>query len=909
MNRIMKITGSVFLMLSLVSASVMAYVPSIDDVPYDEALSGGNSTKVSISEAKLDAAYDLLSYIGIIDEDKETVDTSISATKSLAAKYFSKIKSDTTQIVELPYTDVSEQTEYYEDICSAYSLDIITDAPKFNPTSMISPEDIAKMAMRAVDYERFYGDDKAMSFADKYDIFKNVDISKGYLTLGELIRTVENTLTVPYIEYTLNADGSYSAEIKDISYLYQNKHIDVQNGIITAIGYSSIYGDSELSDYEIEINRGKFNCNTEIDKDLLGKSIRAYIYDDKSDIEIISVWEYRNNVQTLKYSEFEKAENNVLYTAESNKYKVTAAAKVLYNGIYFGTNEKAVNELKYDKFDYITIIDNDDDNVYDVIKIYKSDTYIVKSISGYSERIDLKYNYDSIEIRDNIVNIHKNGSDIIYTGLSSNDVLSVYYAQKSDGTKVYEIYASAETVTDILKSKYTDLQGISYYILNDSNYYELSDNFIYFLENDTTETKPSIGTESTFLLSYDGKIAGVASKNSGFNYGWLMRSILYEDEELYGIQAVMPDGSVERYNFKENVKFFDKEFIDGKKMKADVVYKRLGIGDELFYGMIGFKINANNEISELVMPIDCTGSNPGMTDYPLTKDYTNYTGKDSSGKPMYRNVRCYNNVLDAKYSVGGVTTIVYPVNISDRRDEKKYSRSTFSYQDEYFPTEELTLYNTNKFFTPSIITLGMNISQKVEDDSTPYMIKEVYMTINEDDMPVTAITYSSGSSEVTKRLSDDCIISEDDYKWYGRPSSPSELKPGDIIQYNTDIVGDINCIRVIYKSDNPSPIGFQDPRSATNPSITMSAVSAIKVIHGKVVDYDNKCILVNIADEGADDIWPIVSGYSAYGKVTYVMFNKKNHTVTEIDRSEIQTGDEIVIRKQYNHGVNFYIIR
>ena len=178
-------------------------------------------------------------------------------------------------------------------------------------------------------------------------------------------------------------------------------------------------------------------------------------------------------------------------------------------------------------------------------------------------------------------------------------------------------------------------------------------------------------------------------------------------------------------------------------------------------------------------------------------------------------------------------------------------------------------------------------------------------------MPVKLITYSNGTTDATKTLAEECIISEDTYEWQGEPESVEELRTGDIIQLNTNTAGEIDCIRVLYKADKPSDFGFQDPRSASSSSINMASVSGIKVIHGIVKDYDDKTMLVDIADKNAAtrDVWPIPSGYATYGNVTYNLFETKTGKVSIISRNEIESGDEIVIRKSYNYGVNFYVIR
>lgn len=597
-------------------------------------------------------------------------------------------------------------------------------------------------------------------------------------------------------------------------------------------------------------------------------------------------------------------------TTEGKRYKLSESSKVLLNDVFYGTNKAAVNDGKFDKFHRVAITDNDRDGIYDVLKVYKADTYIVKNVSPISERIDFKYGFESIDVgEENVSRIIKEDEEITFDKINPGETVSLYSAEKSDGKKIYQIYVSTDSVTDILTGIKNDDFGRFYTV--GKRDYKLSDNFIWFLENDTTEEKPSIGGEYTFCISCEGEITGVASKTGGFSFGWMMRAYQHDDnDELYSVQLYKSDGSTETFNLKERVKFFSPDTGKAAKTDASVVYGELRPGGVLIYDLVAYKLNSENEITELALPLDCIGKTPGTVDYPLTKDYTNLTGYNGEGKPTYANVRCYYNILDARYNVGNVTTITYPVDKANRNDQRQYDRSQFGYNDQYFSNEELTLYNTNKFFTPTIITLGSNVLKTVDQESSAYMVVRVEDTVNEDDLPVKAVTYSNGTTEATKKLSEDCSMSEDGYDWYGVPDSPQKLKAGDVIQFETNTLGEINCVRILYKADKPSPMGFQDPRSATNSAISMASVSAVKVVHGHVVDCDDKCVLVDIAGEGEEqDIWPIPTGHSAYGKVTFNLFDTKKGEVSIVSRSELKKGDEIVLRKRYNYGVNFYIIR
>mgnify|MGYP004459186033 CR=1 FL=1 len=907
-NSIKKIVSAIIASACLFSCGgALAYVPNVDDVPYDDSFFGLEE-KETLESKGLETVYTLLKFIGAEDRKVSEIVPGETATKALGAKYFAAIKGTNNTAGELPFEDVTDKTQYYEYIKKAYGAGIIEKDKRFNPTAALTMDEAAKMAMRTLEYDKLYPIDEAMSFAYENKLFYGIDTGKNTMSIGELMIFAENVLAVPCIEYSSVSSQGYDIKIGEKSYLEKYKNISVQSGIVTGTEFSSLYGDSDLGKNQIEINRGVFSYESESNADLTGHSIMAYV-DNDNDNALICLWKYKSAEEKFKFSEFGEDKGTYITNRDNKRYKIANGARVLYNGIYYGTNDKARSDGLYNNFDNLQLIDNNRDGSYEVIKINRGDTYVVKSVSTYREKIDFKYGFESLNLEnEENVYISKNGERIGIENLAANDIITVYKAKKTNNENVYVIYASTESVTDILKEDGTDDYAKCFYRL-DNEIYQLSDNYVYFLEHDTTQEKPSIGGEYTFLLSYDGKIAAVAEQNGSYQYGFLMRSISLDEEEQYAVEIFTLDGSAERMTFAKKVKFFSAEEKKGKKIEDKDVYQKLGTGDGLIYDMIAYKKNASDLISEIVLPLDCTKEALGTTDYPLTKDFTNLLGY-ADGKPRYNSVRSYYNVLDSRYNVGGVTTVVYPVDKNNRTDEKLYQKKGFSYQDEYFSTSQITLYNTDKFYNPGIITLGMNVSTEIDAESTPYMITKVSKGLDEDDMPVTVVTYNTGASEVTKNLSSECVISNDKYHWEGTPDDPQKIHAGDIVQLETDVAGNINCIRFLYKADKPSDYGYQDPRTADSSTITMASVSAIKVIHGTVVDYNSGCVLVNIKKPGERaETWPILSGNTVYGRVTYTLLEQKSGKVTSISRDEIEAGDEIIIRKRYNHGVNFFIIR
>ncbi len=923
MNKSIKKIIASFLAISVISTGlVYADIPSIDDVPFESnADLDGKAPAEVMAENGVENSYKLLNYLGIVPESKEEILVSDLATNALAADWFSRVlDQNSTTGITLPYKDVTDGTEHYEGILRAYRQGIIPETDKFNPTASLTKENAARIAMYTVDYDVLYEDSGALAFAEDKNLFNGVEISEGVLTVGGLMRFIENTLNTDNINYSITGPNQYDITIdENTSYLEKKKDIIVQRGIITAVDYSSMYDHSVVMDGNIEINRGNFLYDGVKSFDMVGKNVEAYV-DTADEKRIITIREYRNEVIEIKGIDFENSANGYInYTQEgkSKREKLSSDTRVLYNDLYFGTNQEAIDNGKYTTFDRMIMIDNNYDEKIDVIKVYKSDTYIVNRISTIGERIDLQNGYDSIYVNaDNTrATFILNGAEIGYEELVNSDVLSVFRADSDYGNIYYNIIVSRDRVADVLSGQYEDSDiGRKYYSIAGENY-ELTDEFIDFLENNVTETKPIMGKEATFLMTYDGRIAGVLPMSSGFTYGYLMRAYYgnEENDEAIIIKVYSWTNGAEKIELKEKVKFYNETDTEGKKVDAKDVYDYLNKGGSLLYDMVAYKQNAQGLITEFAVPLDTSeiaNFTPGSIEYPLTKDYTNFKGeykKDEvtgENKPVFESVRSYNHVVGSIYPSGSTGTILFPFNTAARDDERQFGRRTFSYSDEYFDTTQLALYNVDEFFKPGLIAVGASVGTAPSTESSAYMIAKVEKVLNENDEPCMQISYYIGNTLTTKTFAENCIRASDSFTWHGQ-TSPQNIKVGDIVQLSQDNLGNINSVKYLYKSNNPSPFGYQDPSGGT-----MTSVRALKVIHGKVDSYSSSVVLVDYGTViDGKQIWPIATGWGVYGNTTFVLYDSKTGEVKPVSRNEMKKGDEIVVRKRFNHGVDFFIIR
>ena len=88
--------------------------------------------------------------------------------------------------------------------------------------------------------------------------------------------------------------------------------------------------------------------------------------------------------------------------------------------------------------------------------------------------------------------------------------------------------------------------------------------------------------------------------------------------------------------------------------------------------------------------------------------------------------------------------------------------------------------------------------------------------------------------------------------------------------------------------------------------------SSLNVIYAKIEDREGTIALINTSKDGTNPKYSLpisISLDGTYSKPYYVIYDTKKKEVTNASLAEIQAGDEVVMRKYYNHVLDVVIIR
>ena len=911
---------SVAAIAAMFAQSVFAFPSDVDDVPIKD-MTAGESTAGTFSDDNVKRAFDILKYIGTITESEEEFEEDTPVSRGYAASAFAALVSGgPTPSKQTTFTDVPDSNPYASGIQQAVDRGLVdTDSDKFYPNRNASVEDIAVMAVRALKQDYFAYKKSLLTAAMDLDLFKNVTYSQDMITKGQFMIVLENVLKSDFVTIVgIDQNGNCQFEInEDENYMNNVYNIYLQEGILTGYKYSSIYGDLDLTSDKIQINRATFYTDDTVSMDYVGSYINAYV-DRENENKVVALWQ--NSRETSTYSinraDFDTiTATDIRYYQGSGRMRVRVNEQVpfIYNNVYYGSYTEDVAENILPECDRIVVTDNDGDGIGDVVKGEKYTHYLIKNVSVMKESIVFKNDGGTLDIIDSstVEFIYNNTLMESIESLKADDILTVLEAERIDKSKVFIATVTRDMAEGTITS-YAENDIGEYYIVDGETYY-LSDEYIRYMESGTQQ-KPKAGTYVQLYIGADLKI--VASKTEDdFSYGYIMSLIYDESEEFVRLKVYTTEGSAKAYYFADKVKLYNEDNLEGKRYDKKEAYNLYLNEGTSVNDVVAYTLNSEGLVTSIVKPINRTAYAHGSISYPLTLDY------DGTGQ----NPRMYRNVFNQKYKMDNTVSIM--VRPSDENligDEKAYEMRTGNYWsvEHYFNGENIKLYNCSEFYVPGFCIMeGVSSTDLSQGEGRVHMycIDEISNVLDEDDMPIVQISYYENGNLQTSAISDDVVFV--DAGLFCDVDSVEELQKGDIIQFDKNSLGKINIIRVFFSiQDRPDTYGAyrysgkvtSGGKEYIEPSEdALGGMESLDLIYAKVVDIESNVALVNSSKSGTDakHIYPVTIGHSVYGSVYYNIYDTKAKKVTVGSLSEIQAGDEVVMRRYYNHVMDVVIIR
>lgn len=728
----------------------------------------GVRAEETAEKAADDYNVSLLKSLGILDSSV-TGDTEVtrgSGLEIILKLANSDISYDgTTQY----YTDVPTTSPYADDVYVATLLGMISgmDNGTFEPDSPMSATNAVKLLVCVMGYGREA--EAAGGYPKGYSQVASklkMKIAGGdTMTVSDLSAMIYSLLEVQTVD--LSGIGS-TIKYTEKGTLLEQMDMQKYEGILCANANTNIYGKSTAGKGKIYIGDDLISVSNDCE-DMLGCKVVAYATVDEYDVATLIYIETKDtDVVTAKYNEIDNASSVITDnklkiskddSSRSKTYKLNKDACILYNGYISDVYANTLFDLATGS---VTIVDNDEDGYYDVIRITTSDDSVFSAYSSASEVITLKNN-TSIDISDNNqltgFTITKDGAEIAPENLGEWNVVSAYYDRPAgyDNRKLAKIVVSSKSISGTVDSKSSDT------IVIDDTKYGLSKNFISGGDLISAE----IGKSATFFLNENGDVFAARadmldsiSKKTGIVVSMTNDTNL---EEVY----------IKVYDYTDEMKIYqlaDKVKLDGSKEKKEDCYDVMVPRGTVTRQLIIYELNNDGKVSyiDTATKGDKEDSNTLRRIHTIAEDAMRYR----SGLKSF----------DGKFNLDAAGTKMFSQpKAVDEDDSYKSDLTPSSLTDDGFYNADV--YVTDNPFCAYAVVLNEAGASNVKEGAM-HLVTKVYQTLYKDD-PYYCI--STLSQETTTEY----YIEEAVFEKAG-------VEQGDVVAFATKNINEVTEMLKIY---------------------------------------------------------------------------------------------------------------
>ena len=497
---------------------------------------------------------------------------------------------------ELPYSDVSSSDAAAPYLSAALARGYLSvpEDGMFNPDQEITVAQAIKILVSVVGYQEIAEQSGGyptgyLAIASQLGVLREVSLRGDEpLMLDVMLELILDFLEADLLE--MKTVGSYG-EAPSVEYVSQKGKsllterfsIYEGRGTVEANAYTQLLTpESPLKTGNILIGAEEYVLKNGDATELLGNTISFY-YRQKRGQELPELL-YAESVGHSERLELEGKDilsagnSGLTYQGESRVQtaRFSSYAAVIKNGkmVPFSADDFMPENGT------LTLIDNDGDGYYDVLKVMDYETYVVLETgdSGYevTTRSGVTLSFDPEEQGCDIV-IIKNGAAASYDQLAAGDVIS-YAASSGAGRNLKTALVSSETVSGDIQE--IDDEGITV----GGNYYEAVE---------SVRMGVSVGKSATFYQDVFGRLVDM-DNDVRIVYGYLTKMAR---EGAFG--------AVQCKIFTENDRFVTLamssklKFNGNTGVDALTVAQTLGWQQEEYQQLITYRVNDEAEIIEL----------------------------------------------------------------------------------------------------------------------------------------------------------------------------------------------------------------------------------------------------------------------------------------------------------------------
>ncbi|MCK9478591.1 MAG: S-layer homology domain-containing protein [Firmicutes bacterium] len=777
---------------------------------------------------------------------------------------------DLTEIGANPFSDVEPGSYYYSDILMAYRAGIISGqaGARIAPDEFISVNEAAKILTNILGYKEISESGGGypggyMATANSLKIFSGCDLkSPAGITPEDFTQMLFNTLNAPVLRIDgIKTDASQTVinrYAKDEETLLNFAHnIYKVRGVLESNEYTSLFGSSLVGEGRVLIDGMPLFDDTAAAWRLLGHYVEAYYKSDKKQEENTLVYiegdESRNQVTLVESDDICKdlvSVDNFSYIGEGDKTNTNLKLSNIVVLIHNGKQTPITKELLCPNLGDVTLIDNDNDGLIDVVSVLNYRSILVSQVSPTEYLVSDALGGQNIELnpfdRNYKVIITQYGKTASYENINENDVIS-YAESISGGRALKQLVLSSKTISGVIDEK----SGSENAVVIGGTKYKVSAALF---------EKININEEGMFYLDHAGRIVAKKSQPDAV-YGYLNNLTL------------KPFGRVKAQIFTENNRWVELEFCDkvsyngNERLQAVDAYNRLFHTQdntvrlpERYRQLVLYNVNEEGKIAQIRCAQEFTlwsdEENAAIEQNVFRISAKTTTARYRSGLQSFDNLICLSEET--------VLFFVPDQTLSDAQQSDFHIAGIGSLiADRYY--NGITAYDSNRAAqAKACVMVGDNTPIAT---TTKLMIVTKNITALKDDGEIGYGIYGMFGGSLISIVAN----TEETLVNAGSP------KEGDIIQFSLNPKGYIQNIDLLYSAEIDKDRKF----------IINSLYSVITKLCGviKHVDFENEILVM---DYGAIGHF----GMKAAAFSVYVYDESKN-SVTQGSKSDLTVGSRI----------------
>ncbi len=823
------------------------------------------------------------------------------------------------------FIDVSEEYELVNYVNYAASMGYLGDdfGKVLSPNEPLTSDFAARVGTCISEREIFLGANKSyIMIAEESGFFRDVNLYDGNkISRGDSLTFLKNVLCCNAVIFdSFSADGKkVTAHIdKNATVLSKLLKIEKREGIVTSDGMTTVYGDEPGAGYiSVDGKRYLSLCSNTIG--FAGKYAEFYVQTDCEPEAIRYLAEKNNDILTLDADSIESYNPQTTtfsaYVAGKNKnLRIDTGAYVSYNyEPYYSTDLKPAKGI-------VTLIDTDDDGVYNSVLISEYENVIVDTYSASTNIIyDLKTSARNINLTyvDDFVLTDEENTTISLEDLERESVVSVFMSKS--GRKV-RIVASKYKQKGVL----TQINKINNSCCIDENEF----GFSYDVRFDKDDL--SIGGEYTAYFDALGEIAYMSYDDGvlayivkGAKYGAFKDKIdLMVLSEETGKAEIYPLATTVKYRTPSEEISMKKEALFDNKL----TYQSGENAGSIIRQMVLIKLNEKNEICNIItaLPVtsytDIRNGTYAESEYPLYNlsylktEWPDSLGKGSSSLTYVESIYGFNRWL----IVGSGAKMFYgPDNSETDFDVEALSVKSLKYSNGNTQTNDLEFYSKDINDVSVRYFLNFQKPKSITGSTFPAVVKDIVAYYDEKtESVVDRLTLESDNGEEVYFTEDRDTIKKSklvkDISGYsdGIRADKEQVEIGDIIQYSLSATGKINNISLVW--DSTAPANLTNNYDDTMPRYGVSAVEQVtamseanwKPIAGNLVRKNPDSIEISVdKNTTSTPIADFNQSIQRVGAPKIVIFDytgRKPVVTTTKDTDQLLKEDRIVMPTSYS---------